>query len=550
MALLGVHEDTEYLPEYGTVVVRDDWPAREESLPEHENALLGELATEALAGTIATAGDGWLHGHAGDPYQSVRLEAHDTEPPSAGDAWEDVVETPFHSRSGAVALGLLTGGTDDGTLELGARGSFRARVSRRAADEGEEGDVWLVQFWPAPARQEPPRWLRRGRPALSGTGRERYVWAASDLASVAAWSDPARTEGLAGRLLLPEAELPALLEHAVARRLVAVDGETVTALPRRPPEPAPPAVWTPPRHETEPVSTPGGPPAAGMVAADGTVVVWRDGEPVPLGKAEGRHCYTAWETPAGIAVFTTAGPGTLVRWDGEPERLPADLGSHPVRSADGRLVAGTETHVGRRSWDQVHVVDLADGSVASLPRQDELGTRVHGIHGGAVFYTRLGESFRWVPGERPEPLPVQFVQLDALSGAAVIVDGGELAVLTPGCARLRLPQGEPVQLVPGGELVHTCRYAPPALETNEPGSGARTAIALPEGTQTSTSVPTGPVWEDRHTALFTAEGLRAVRGFSGLVRCHVPTGALEHVPLPSSLGYRPFLVRPVLDRES
>ncbi|RBM22911.1 hypothetical protein DI005_04535 [Prauserella sp. PE36] len=196
----------------------------------------------------------------------------------------------------------------------------------------------------------------------------------------------------------------------------------------------------------------------------------------------------------------------------------------------------------------MHVVNLADGSVASLPRQDELGTRVHGVHGGAVFYTRLGESFRWVPGERPEPLPVQYVQLDALSGAAVIVDGDELAVLTPGGTRLRLPPREPVQLVPGGELVHTCRYAPPTLETIEPGSGSRTAIALPEGTRTGTSVPTGPVWEDRHTALFTAEGLRAVRGFSGLVRCHLPTGALEHVPLPSSLGYRPFLVRPILDR--
>lgn len=133
MALLGVHEDAEYLPEYGTVVVRDEWPAGGESSPEHENALLGELATEALAGTIATAGDGWLHGHAGDPYQSVRLEAHDAEPPAAGDEWEDVVETPFRSRAGAVALGLLTGGTYDGALELGARGPFRARVSRRPA---------------------------------------------------------------------------------------------------------------------------------------------------------------------------------------------------------------------------------------------------------------------------------------------------------------------------------------------------------------------------------------------------------------------------------
>ena len=103
-----------------------------------------ELATSALSGTIATAGDGWLHGTAGDPYQAVRLEAHDAEPAIVLAEWDDVVETPFHSRTGAVRLGYLTGGEFDDTLDLGHRGLFGVRVARRAAEPGEEGDVWLV----------------------------------------------------------------------------------------------------------------------------------------------------------------------------------------------------------------------------------------------------------------------------------------------------------------------------------------------------------------------------------------------------------------------
>src|SRR4051812_9969748 len=67
VTLLGVLEDDEYLPEYGTLVIRDRYSA--DGLEPLENELLGELATEALSGTVATAGDGWVHGHARDPFQ-------------------------------------------------------------------------------------------------------------------------------------------------------------------------------------------------------------------------------------------------------------------------------------------------------------------------------------------------------------------------------------------------------------------------------------------------------------------------------------------------
>ncbi|WP_410643545.1 hypothetical protein [Amycolatopsis sp. lyj-346] len=163
MTLLGVLEDDEYLPGHGVLVIRDRH-APDAGEPQG-HALLGELATDALSGTIATAGDGWVHGRAGDPGQAVRLEAHDGPPRIALAEWEDVVETPFHSRTGRLAFADLTGGEDEGTLELGRRGLFRARIARRAATDGEEGDVWLLQFWPC-ADPGLPRWVRRTRPAI------------------------------------------------------------------------------------------------------------------------------------------------------------------------------------------------------------------------------------------------------------------------------------------------------------------------------------------------------------------------------------------------
>ncbi|MFI5615056.1 hypothetical protein [Amycolatopsis sp. NPDC051903] len=144
MTLLGFCEDDEYLPDHGTVVLRD--VHRADGLPALGNELLGELATTALSGTVATAGDGWLHGTTGDPYQAIRWEAHDGPPGVRLGDWEEVVETPFHSRSGIVSLAKLTGGTYGDELDLGAKGLFRVRVCRKTAEDGEAGDVWLIQF--------------------------------------------------------------------------------------------------------------------------------------------------------------------------------------------------------------------------------------------------------------------------------------------------------------------------------------------------------------------------------------------------------------------
>ncbi|WP_197523363.1 hypothetical protein [Actinokineospora pegani] len=163
MGILGILEDTDYLPDFGTLVVRDRFDP--EGLPAARADVLHELATRALPGALATAGDGWLHGSAGDPPQQVRLEAHDTEPPSDLDAWADVVRTPFRSRSGRVALGLVSGGEEDDTLDLGRSGLFDVRVSRRPIGDDDGEDEWLAQFWPATAKSL-PRWVKRTHPAV------------------------------------------------------------------------------------------------------------------------------------------------------------------------------------------------------------------------------------------------------------------------------------------------------------------------------------------------------------------------------------------------
>ncbi|MFI5590137.1 hypothetical protein ACIA5G_34180 [Amycolatopsis sp. NPDC051758] len=124
MTLLGFLEDDEYQPEYGTLVVRGRHAV--DGLEPLENELLGELATEALSGTVATAGDGWVHGHAGDPFQAVRLEAHDA-PPSVvvGDTRSEcpgVGEDPALVRARDVGVELpLAGGRAEMDLVAGAR---------------------------------------------------------------------------------------------------------------------------------------------------------------------------------------------------------------------------------------------------------------------------------------------------------------------------------------------------------------------------------------------------------------------------------------------
>ncbi len=174
MALLRDRAVADYWAEYGTIVVLDhgDWDYESESL-----GMLEAGVTGWQPGTIARAGAGylWANGEL-DADHEVRLEAHDGEPPDDRAEWDDVMETPYRSLTGTIALTHLGDSGDDAdTLLLGSPGHYRVRVSCRRQpapeepDEQEgaedqdvwEGYTWRLQFWAAPGDREPPRWLAR-----------------------------------------------------------------------------------------------------------------------------------------------------------------------------------------------------------------------------------------------------------------------------------------------------------------------------------------------------------------------------------------------------
>jgi hypothetical protein len=161
MTRLGMVEDDDYLPEFGTLMIRDGGQPAERSAGA---ALLDEYATDAQpCGTIARAGNGWLEGAAGDGHHTVRLEYHDRPADEDHHDWDDVVETPYRSATGAVGLTYVTGGPAGPDLALGGPGGYRVRVTRRS---GEDGDHWLLRFWPDSEPLAPPRWFARRDPAV------------------------------------------------------------------------------------------------------------------------------------------------------------------------------------------------------------------------------------------------------------------------------------------------------------------------------------------------------------------------------------------------
>lgn len=123
--------------------------------------------------------------------------------------------------------------------------------------------------------------------------------------------------------------------------------------------------WRPSGPSTVPF---GAPPSAGVIAADGRLTIWRDGEPVVLIDSEEDPdfmmcCYGpqgAWETPHGIILVQYG--LELVTWKGE--RLPLGGGSHEnpqAISADGRRLAAVGRSRRWRGQDELHLIDLVDG---------------------------------------------------------------------------------------------------------------------------------------------------------------------------------------------
>ncbi|WP_093622099.1 DUF6042 family protein [Actinoplanes philippinensis] len=156
-----VFEIDGYDPEFSTLVLRD--PAG------YESAGPGEL--DEPVGTFAGAGAGWLAAATNGRSDSLRLEAYDN-PPSVSEAvFDDEMETPYHSITGRLSLTAMTAGIGGrSVLELGDRGVYRARVTRRGG--AADGDHWLLQFWPSRSSALPV-WRSRSRPAV-GHGKNGW----------------------------------------------------------------------------------------------------------------------------------------------------------------------------------------------------------------------------------------------------------------------------------------------------------------------------------------------------------------------------------------
>jgi Family of unknown function (DUF6042) len=434
---------------------------------------------------------------------------------------------------------------------------------------------------------------------------QRYSALASDLAAVVMWAVEApavvSVQGLAERLLATPEEVRASLRHAADVRLLEVDGdpaERTASLrvrllpkrglqssyrpePQRAPVPGPPwnrpaapaaaaaaaarpARPVPPGGRGEPgtvvFATPGGyrpplgaPPRAGLVSAGGDVVVWRDGEPIVLARLPDRQPHRALETAYGIVVlsFGERRGAVVIRPDGRVDALGAELAPQLARSEDGRHLAVNESGGGRRRWSRLHLVDLADGSRQTMPGRDDECHHVVALHGGVVYFQAghaLTGTVGWSPGADPELLQHHVDQIDPLSGTRLAHDDqpGVLVVGPDGTAR-RVMIDPRVGLAPGGERLYAYRHSPPAVTLFEVATGAADprVFWLPPGSQTSTTVPGHPVWEDAHHLLVSLEHHRPDVG-APAVRLDVRTGEFEGVPLTEAAGYRPLLIEPLL----
>ncbi|GAA2736789.1 hypothetical protein [Actinocorallia aurantiaca] len=178
--------------------------------------------------------------------------------------------------------------------------------------------------------------------------------------------------------------------------------------------------WRPSGPSTVPF---GAPPAAGVIAADGRLTIWRDGESVVLIDWDEDPdfmmcCYGpegAWETPHGIVLVQRG--LELVAWNGE--RLPIGEGSYETPqafSADGRhLAAVRKARRGRGQAEELHLIDLVDGSheviqtieglVPPRPDLSPAGTRTFTVEengSSALIRDQLSGSSRLL--RLPEPV--------------------------------------------------------------------------------------------------------------------------------------------------
>jgi hypothetical protein len=578
--LLGVLADDEYWSDYGILVVLDGMGGEESATADApdpalclDRQLTAPAALESGA-TVAHAGAGWLWGRVGwlESYHFVRLEAHDAAPADDRGDWDEVLETPYWSETGTIALGTLVEGWDPEAdeLALGAPGLYRVRVScvrdfspsgadgfrplqrtppgfdralsRDGGDEAQqEGDIWRLQFWPAPPGAGAPRWLARYQPVVTPTGQDlddTCPGLATDLVAVARWTPDgavATVADLADRLLASPAEVRAALETAVSAGGLRVEGDpagdaalTLTPLaaaPDGPPAGSLASMALP--LSAQPSFPDGPPPAAGIITSGRELVVWRAGVPEVLGLVE-RHADQAVATPFGVAVIGSK-RAVLIRPDGAQAELAPDPDARVALSEDGRHLAIASSTFGRRPQFRLYLADLADGSAQVLDCPDVVS--IASLRGTLVTYGVADEDeagcFSWTPGQDPWPVPWPAGEIDRLTGTCLAqTESGDYVITRPdgtGLTVARQYDAQDSALAPGGRWLFDLWHEPPTLAvTDVSGRAPGPALTwpLPEAGQ-------HPTWEDATHLLLAipySSDLRAIR-------VEVTTGAIERLRL-------------------
>ncbi|MER6899978.1 hypothetical protein [Amycolatopsis sp. NPDC000740] len=116
-------------------------------------------------------------------------------------------------------------------------------------------------------------------------------------------------------------------------------------------------------------------------------------------------------------------------------------------------------------------------------------------------------------------------------------------VFTASGERRELPEPHRWRFVPGGALMHSSGYEPPAVEVLDLDAGTTAEYPLPEGCDASGGPSTSPIWETPDTLVFSQPNRGSTRR---VVRWHLERNAFEHFDLPETAGYRPFLIEPIL----
>lgn len=144
--------DPEFLVDYSTLVVRDSGPGT----GEDDERLAEDAATLSVTGRLAVAGQGWLCAQTRADYLHVVLELHDAPPsPEPAAQGVELMETPYLSSSGAVALDSLVSMAGSTVLQLDEPGLYRVRVRKEPDPELER---WRLSFWRETGESQPPRW--------------------------------------------------------------------------------------------------------------------------------------------------------------------------------------------------------------------------------------------------------------------------------------------------------------------------------------------------------------------------------------------------------